>query len=97
MNKREQIVEVLNELFKTKRNHFTKQEIEKAIIVCRGLDPRTLKNWWAYLWRLEVFEQPTKGKYVLNFAVLEKLEIHAPLESDPQQTRFVIIRGDRES
>jgi hypothetical protein len=42
-------------------------------------------------------QQPSKGKYIINFARLERLEIKAPLESDPQQTRFVIIRGERES
>lgn len=96
LNKREQIVEILNELFKTKRNIWTKQEIETAIMTCRGVDPRTLKNWFAYLWKLEFFEQPQNGKYVLNFARLEALEIRAPLENDPVQTRFVVIRGGKD-
>lgn len=96
MNKKEQVIEILRELFKQKRNHYTRSEIENAIITCRGVDPRTLKNWWNYLWRLEFFEQPSKNKYILNYTRLAELEMPTPLECDPQQTRFVLVRKGAE-
>jgi hypothetical protein len=94
MNRKEQVIEILKELFKKKANHYHKHEIETAIITCRGLDPRTLKNWWAYLWRLGFFEQPSKDKFILNYNRLAELEMPTPLECDPKQARFILVKKD---
>lgn len=94
MNKKEQVTEILKELFKKKSNHYHKTDIENAIITCRGLDPRTLKNWWNYLWRLGFFEQPSKDKYILNYNRLSELEMPTPLECDPKQARFILVKKD---
>jgi len=55
---------------------FTRNDIDKAIMNTRGMDPRTLENWFNYLWKLEYIRQPDPGVYVLNFCEVSKLDIH---------------------
>ena len=59
---------------------------------CRGPDYRTIRNWWTYLWRLGFLEQPEAGKYVLVYSKLAELEMPTPMENDPKQAKFVIVR-----
>lgn len=92
MNKKPQVIEILKVLFNKKSNSYHKHEIENAIMLCRGVDPRTQKNWFNYLWKLGFFEQPAKDKFTLNYSRLAELEMPTPLECDPKQARFVIAR-----
>mgnify|MGYP001606334859 CR=1 len=76
MNKKEQVVEILKTLLKRKdgKFEFWKDNIEDAIMECRGCDRRTLHNWWNYLWRMGYFIQSRHGIYVLNVEKVVTLE-----------------------
>ena len=94
VNKKPQVIEIINELFKTQKNYYYKNDVEKAIMICRGADARTRQNWWHYMWQLGFFQQPEQGKYVFDYARLAELELPLPLESDPKQAKLIFRRGE---
>jgi len=77
MNRDVAIREILERIIKqtNKLTDLSKNEIEKAIIFCRGVDPRTIQNWFNVLWKLEYLEQPTLGFYSLNLEKAIALDI----------------------
>jgi len=89
MNRREQVIEILKALLKTKQTTYSKVDVGKAIMECRGLDPRTIRNWFNYLWKLEYFIQPDKGVYQLNYEKIAELELDAVI-LDPNQRRLYV-------
>jgi hypothetical protein len=87
VNRREQVTEILKTLLKTKQTSYTQIDIGKAIMECRGLDPRTIRNWFNYLWKLEYFVQPDKDLYQLNYEKVAELELDAVI-LNPEQRRL---------
>lgn len=90
VNKREQIKEIIQTLLEsnTKIGYYSRSDIEKAITISRGLDPRTVKNWFSFLWKLEYFTQPEVGVYRLNLEKVAALEVPLPFQIDPKQKRL---------
>ena len=90
VNKREQIKEIIQTLLEsnTKIGYYNRGDIEKAITISRGLDPRTVKNWFSFLWKLEYFTQPEVGVYRLNLEKVAALEVPLPFQIDPKQKRL---------
>ena len=90
VNKREQVKEILQTLLEgnKKLGCYSRGDIEKAITICRGLDPRTVKNWFSFLWKLEYFSQPEVGVYRLNLEKVAALEVPLPFQIDPKQKRL---------
>ena len=90
VNKREQIKEIIQTLLEsnTKIGYYSRSDIEKAITISRGLDPRTVKNWFSFLWKLEYFMQPEVGVYRLNLEKVAALEVQLPFQIDPKQKRL---------
>ena len=84
--KREQIQTLLES--NTKIGYYSRSDIEKAITISRGLDPRTVKNWFSFLWKLEYFTQPEVGVYRLNLEKVASLEVPLPFQIDPKQKRL---------
>lgn len=68
MNRKECIKEIIQTLLESnpKTDCYSRGDIEKAIMICRGLDHRTIKNWFGFLFRLEYFTQPKPGVFELN-------------------------------
>jgi hypothetical protein len=90
VNKREQIKEIIQTLLESNKEigYYSRGDIEKAITICRGLDPRTVKNWFIFLWKLEYFTQPEAGVYRLNLEKVTALEVPLPFQIDPKQKRL---------
>jgi hypothetical protein len=91
MKKHERIKEIVEYLITSgKFNHYTRKDIEKAIVVCRqALDERTVINWFNLLWKLEYILQPQCGLYALNVGKIQNLEVKLPMEVDPNQRRLI--------
>jgi len=90
MNKKEQVKEIIKALLDNCNHlgYYRKAEIEKAIMLCRGSDNRTIRNWFKFLWRLEYFIQPHPHVYQLNMERIVDLEISIPIQIDPKQRRL---------
>jgi hypothetical protein len=58
-----------------KLNNYTYDDIAKAIMICRGVDNRTINQWFNALWKLEYLLQPSLGVYSLNLEKIAELEI----------------------
>jgi hypothetical protein len=87
VNKKEQVKEILKTLLEMRQPAYTERDIEKAIMQHRGLDPRTLKNWFRYLWRMEYLIQQKKSLYQLNYDKVAELELDS-LVVDVNQRRL---------
>lgn len=74
MNRKEQVKQILRSLLETGHGLYVKSDIEKAIMENRGVDPRTRRNWFEYLWRMEYLVQPKQGVYAVNFEKVPGLE-----------------------
>ena len=88
MNKREQVIEILKVLLKSKQTTYSKEDVEKAIMECRGGDHRTLRNWFRYLWRMGYFLQPQKDMFQLNFEKVVELELDEVILNPTQKRLF---------
>jgi hypothetical protein len=90
MKKNEKIKQIIEYLITSgKFNNYTKQDIEKSIIITlQPLDERTITNWFTLLWRLEYVIQPQCGTYSLNLSKVQLLEVKLPIEADPKQSRL---------
>ena len=88
VNRREQVIEILKALLKTNQPTYWKTDIEKAIMESRGLDPRTIRNWFDYLWKMEYFIQSKIGVYQLNFEKIAELELDVVVLSPSQKRLF---------
>lgn len=91
--KEEAIKEILEKLMNSHSRSesfgkYSKEDIEKAIMQVRGVDPRTIKNWFTILWKLEFVLQPKPQLFQLNFGKIASLEIKIPPQIDPLQTRL---------
>ena len=77
MNRELAIKEILERILeeRNKVTNLSKSEIEKAIILSRGVDSRTIRNWFNTLWKLEYLTQPKAGSYNLNLVKVSQLEI----------------------
>ena len=84
------VKEILSTLMtEAKSLDYDRNQVEKAIIKCRGIDPRTVKVWFNILWKFEYFTQPRKGLYRINLEKLSELELVVPSEIiDPKQRRL---------
>ena len=92
MNRKEQTKEIIQKLLDTKKlGYFTKSDIEKAIMFCRGLDPRTIQNWFNFLWKFEYILQPEPNIYHLNIVKIGELEVKIPPQIDTKQTRLGVF------
>jgi hypothetical protein len=80
MNREIAIKEILERIIEqtNKLTNLSKTEIDKAIILSRGIDPRTITNWFNALWKLEYLTQPMPGSYSINLEKAIGLEI--PIE-----------------
>ena len=87
LNKKEQVKAILKELLDRTQGklQFGKDDLEKAIMSCRGCDKRTLKNWVEYLWKLEYINQPLPQYYEINIVKASELELEIP---DLKQTHL---------
>lgn len=90
MVKRNWIKEILESLIKNGEQigRYSKREVERAIIECRGADPRTINNWFGALLKLDYLLQPELGVYTLNLDRIASLEVKLPTELDPKQARL---------
>ena len=89
MVKTEVIKEILQNLLETKKvGYYTKQDIEKAIMQSRGVDKRTIQNWFNMLWKLEYFVQPEPGIFNLNLEKIVDLEVKVSPQPDMKQKRL---------
>lgn len=86
MVKKEWIRDILENILKSKETvgEYTRKDIEKAIILSRGMDKRTISNWFDTLWALEYFTQPKKGVYCLDFAKVAELDLKIPERAHTQ-------------
>ena len=75
MNQKEKIKQILTTLTSKKINSYTYDDIAKAIMICRGVDNRTINQWFNALWKLEYLLQPSLGVYSLNLDKIAELEI----------------------
>ena len=91
MTKQEQIREIIVQLLAQNRDigYYSKPDIERAIMTCRGCDLRTINNWFNYLWKLEYFIQPQLGIYHLNLNMIQTLELKPPIQIDPKQRKLL--------
>ncbi len=88
-NKQEEIKEIVTCLVDRKLiNKYSKKDIEKAIMLSRGFDKRTVNTWFNALWDLDYILQPEPNVYSLNFAKLTELEVPLPLQYDPKQAKL---------
>ena len=92
MNRQKCIREILENLINTNRQlgYYTKDDIEKSIIRCRGFDQRTIDNWFKVLWRLEYLLQPEPGIFHLNLSKVAELElpVKPSAQVDSRQARL---------
>jgi hypothetical protein len=73
---KEMIKEIIQELIaEGKLTHFTKNDIEIAIMKVRGVDKRTFLTWFSVLWKLQYLTQSTPGIYELNLNSIQKLDV----------------------
>ena len=81
MKREQQIREIVETLIKQGKriNCYSRNEVEKAIITCRGVDKRTIKTWFNILWSFEYLLQPELGQYSLNLQKLVELDVEPPL------------------
>ena len=80
MNKETTICLILKRLIEqtNKLTDYSKADIDKAIIFCRGIDPRTVQNWFTVLWKFEYLLQPMPERYSLNLEKAASLAL--PIE-----------------
>jgi hypothetical protein len=88
LKREQQIREIVETLIKQGRriNSYSREEIDKAIITCRGVDKRTRKTWFNILWSFEYLLQPQPNLYSLNMVKLAELDVKPPLS--PKQTQL---------
>ena len=81
MNKETTIRLILKRLIEdsNKVTDLSRSEVDKAIIFCRGVDPRTVQNWFNVLWKFEYLVQPVPERYSLNLEKAASLDL--PIES----------------
>lgn len=87
--KKQVIKEILQNLINQNNRigYYTKEQIEKAIMQCRGADPRTIQTWFKALFRLEYLIQPQPNVYNINIDKIVDLEIDnkIPIQVDRKQ------------
>jgi hypothetical protein len=87
--KTEIIKQILQNLLDIKKvGYYTRADIEKAIMLSRGVDKRTIQNWFDVLWKLEYFLQPQPGVFNLNLEKVVALEVKIPPQIDMKQKRL---------
>jgi len=89
--KEEAIREILENLISSNQETlglYSKGQIEKAIIQVRGIDQRTIKNWFKTLWKLEYLVQPKPTVFQLNYQKIASLDVKLPPQIDPLQTKL---------
>jgi len=87
--KTEVIKQILQNLLETKKfGYYTRVDIEKAIMQSRGVDKRTIQNWFDALWKLEYFLQPQPGIFNLNLEKVVGLEVKVSPQIDLKQKRL---------
>jgi len=92
MVKKEIIKEILENLINQNNRigYYTKEQIEKAIIQCRGADPRTIQSWFNALWKLQYLIQPQPNVFNINIDKIVDLELEhkIPIQIDKKQTKL---------
>ena len=89
INKEEEIKQILSDLLATKKGYFSREDIEKSIIRCRGcIDKRTVGSWFTFLWKMEYFVQPQPHIYNLNLQKVADLELAPIKQIDKLQKRL---------
>lgn len=69
-------------------NQVTKRELQKAIVVLAGADPRTFKRWEQTLKLLEYIEEVGYGVYRLNYAKVPEA-LQALLKEGGEQKKLM--------
>lgn len=87
MVRSEYIKDILGYLIKEEGiREYSRRDIDKAIILSRGMDKRTIRNWFNTLWILGYFTQPRKGYYLLDIDKAVKLDVQVPIEGAHTQS-----------
>jgi hypothetical protein len=91
INKTKEIKEIISQLLKQKSvGYYSRQDIEKAIILSRNIiDKRAVNNWFNLLWKSELLLQPELGVYNLNVRKVAGLELDVPPQIDSKQRRLL--------
>lgn len=90
LKRKEQVKEILAQLLKKKSiGYYTRNDIDRAIIEVRGVDKRTLDNWFSVLFRLGYIEQKEPNVFHLVLEKVTELELSPPIQFDSKQQRLV--------